>query len=311
MQKNSDYREINKLKYKFILLIVGIFLFGLVSASDSIIRDGTCNAGETCMFSMWQMNDSHVAACGYYNFSVCYPETKPTTIRDGNCNAGEYSLLTTYQMNDSHIGETGYFNFSICVTGSNETYFQEDASACNAGDRGIASFYQRNDSHVGAIGYYNFTLCENNTITVIDTTPPTITDCRNFTHLINTQFSDTIHATDASGIDGYFLNDTTYFNISRTTGLITNLTNLTRFETYNLNLTVNDTNGNAASCSFWIDVNVYVPTGTGTTPICTYSKYGYYNLNLPWFRQANCMTKEQLQAKFGYASGSTAKKGDS
>lgn len=85
-------------------------------------------------------------------------------------------------------------------------------------------------------------------------TPPVWFSISNYTHTANTTFSETVSATDDTGISGYHLNDTTYFNITRTTGLITNNTRLTNVTTYWLNLSVNDTLNQWNSTIFYISV---------------------------------------------------------
>jgi len=86
-----------------------------------------------------------------------------------------------------------------------------------------------------------------------DNAPPIITNPRNLTSIGNTTFSQEMSATDVSGIGTYALNDTTYFNISQT-GVITNATLLDNVTLYNLNYSVNDTQGNMISMIFWINI---------------------------------------------------------
>ena len=88
---------------------------------------------------------------------------------------------------------------------------------------------------------------------VPDTTPPTITNPRNFTQEGNQSFSEDMSATDDSGISFYWLNQTDYFNISQT-GIITNVTNLSRVEIHWLNYSVNDTLNNLRSLIFYINI---------------------------------------------------------
>ena len=125
-----------------------------------------------------------------------------------------------------------------------------------------------------------------------DTTPPTFDNLRNFTHTVNTTFSNSITATDETAIGTYWLNDTNYFTINSANGLITNSTNLSRIEIHYLNITVNDTSGNKVSGVFYINITSAAPTANVTaiaTPSCRYKKYTYYNLKLPWFKQTGCV----------------------
>lgn len=128
-------------------------------------------------------------------------------------------------------------------------------------------------------------------ITDTDATPPTWTlafPLRNFTHTVNTNFSQYITATDPSGIDGYVLDDTSAFNINYTTGQITNIITLNTLTTYPLVITVNDTLGNSLSGNFQITVQSDESAAT-TAEVCEYKHYGYYNTNLVWFREENCI----------------------
>ena len=155
-----------------------------------------------------------------------------------------------------------------------------------------------------SLGFYNITFIydgdDNYTsdinvwwanITIADITPPTFTNLRNFIHTVNTSFSKSITATDASGISSYWLNDTSYFTISNA-GLITNNTNLSRIEIHWLNISVNDTVGNIVSGIFYINITIAPPVANVTIVSiaqCRYKKFMYYNTKLVWFRETNCI----------------------
>jgi hypothetical protein len=125
--------------------------------------------------------------------------------------------------------------------------------------------------------------------TAADTNPPTWSNLRNFTHTNGTAFSNSITATDSSGIGSYVLNDTNVFGINSATGLITNATNLSTIIIYYLNISVNDTAGNLNSGIFWINITEATTSTVTSTPRCRYKSFGYYNLRLPWFREVNCI----------------------
>jgi hypothetical protein len=95
-----------------------------------------------------------------------------------------------------------------------------------------------------------------------DTLNPTFTNCRNLNGNINTAFSQSITATDANGIDTYWLNDTSDFAVS-SLGLITNNTLMNMITTYNLLIFANDTRGREANCSF--SIGITMPSTTTTT----------------------------------------------
>jgi hypothetical protein len=94
--------------------------------------------------------------------------------------------------------------------------------------------------------------------TAEDITPPTFDNLINHTQQANISFSYDLDATDASGLNTFSLNNTDFFNISLTTGLIINVTNLSRTEIHYLNVTVNDTLGNLASGQFWINITTQI-----------------------------------------------------
>lgn len=83
--------------------------------------------------------------------------------------------------------------------------------------------------------------------------------------------------------------------LSNTTSLLNGLYNVTGVYPGNENYT--------SDFETWF-VTVQFPsnsTGTGTaTPVCKYTKFGYYNTELPWIRQSNCIIPE----KFGYGGSS-------
>lgn len=105
---------------------------------------------------------------------------------------------------------------------------------------------------------------------------------RNFTHLIDTPFSNSITASGGT-IDTYTLNDTTNFNIDAVTGLIKNTTRLNTIEKYWLEITVNNSVGNSTTGIFYINV----VSGT----ICRYEKFGVYNIKIPFLKEVNCNRK--------------------
>jgi len=120
--------------------------------------------------------------------------------------------------------------------------------------------------------------CESNmTIVITDTTPPTWENPRNFTHEVNTSFSEAFNASDVGGISYYWLNDTTIFNISQI-GTITNVSALSNISIHYINVSVNDTAGNIASIIIWI--NVTLPSITLTISSPTNTTYNYVDVDL-------------------------------
>ena len=103
-------------------------------------------------------------------------------------------------------------------------------------------------------GFENVTHYEYQTVADedCDTKNPVFSNCRNFNKIVNNSFSESIKATDESGIDSYWLNDTTNFAVDNS-GEITNETEMSIVMKYVLNLTANDTTGKQASCIFYIN----------------------------------------------------------
>lgn len=118
-----------------------------------------------------------------------------------------------------------------------------------------------------------------------DTEPPTFDNLRNFTNTVNTSFSGDFDATDDVAVECFGLNETSVFNID-CSGTITNVTALTTVTTYWLNVSVNDTSGNHNYGEFYIDV---IASVGGVAQTCRYKKLGYYDTNLPWLWEANCV----------------------
>lgn len=89
-----------------------------------------------------------------------------------------------------------------------------------------------------------------------DTTPPAWTNLRNLTGYNNTAFSQSITATDPSGISCYYLNDTSTFDVD-CSGTITNSTIINTVAIYYLNISVNDTLGNVNWGEFYINITEF------------------------------------------------------
>jgi len=107
---------------------------------------------------------------------------------------------------------------------------------------------------------------------VFDTSPPVFTNIINHTNTLNTAFSYDIDATDATGIDSWWVNNTNWSIDS--SGVLTNATNLNITLFLWLNVTVNDTAGRENSSIFYINisgVDSTDPTITVGSPTGTYS----------------------------------------
>jgi hypothetical protein len=94
-------------------------------------------------------------------------------------------------------------------------------------------------------------------VTIQDTNTPTITSIVNTTLDNETALGVQFAATDLGGVDSWFINDTTNFQIN-STGYLTNNTALI-IQEYWLNITVNDTSGNEESEIIFVNVTAAVP----------------------------------------------------
>jgi hypothetical protein len=166
----------------------------------------------------------------------------------------------------------------------NRTQYDENYATCYA-VTGIASDLWNGGVNNTETGYQS---TEDETC---DTLNPVFSNCRNFEHSIGTAFSQSITATDANGIDNYWLNDTSKMNVSNT-GLIMNTTSLNSMEILSLMLFVNDTRSKEANCSFYIDIKTITPSTTIAQIICAYDIFGYYNHKLPSIKQTGCIGRK-------------------
>lgn len=123
----------------------------LVSAT---IRDGECLPYETCLFSMFKQDNTHVGRCGYYNYSVCYIGSRNVSLIEGFC-PSEF-LLGFYTPNNTHVSAVeGYYNYSLCISGLDCSF----KASSNCSEDPIISLYKQNNTHVGSGGYYNYSIC--------------------------------------------------------------------------------------------------------------------------------------------------------
>ena len=160
-------------------------------------------------------------------------------------------------------------------------------SNVDEGIQNVTAIYSGNNNYTSdtETWWINITL----TVPVIDTTPPVITNPRNFTHTVNTSFNQNMAATDDVGISFYWLNDTTVFNISQS-GQITNVSLVNQIKIHWLNYSVNDTSNNLKSLIFYINVTeAGEPAAVVAAEVCRYKKFGYYNLKLPAMWEEACL----------------------
>mgnify|MGYP001592914518 CR=1 FL=1 len=146
-----------------LLVFLGLIIYFMPDVSQAApscsIRSGSCNAGEVCIFSIYQENDSHVGNCSYYNNKVCCNETTTVAVRSGSCNADEGKIISEYQENDSHVASKDYYNTKICAKFASNPAVGNIRSSCLTGEACVTSVFQANDSHVGNCNYYSQKIC--------------------------------------------------------------------------------------------------------------------------------------------------------
>ncbi len=153
-----------------LFLLSFVFLLRIAVATITIETGATCNAGETCLFSVWNLTNSHVGACGYYtNYTVCTNEINSVATRQNSCNLGEGTLLSFFQINNTHIGDYSQFQYKLCATPSNYTCAFK--TSCSSGQTCLGSAYSNANGHFGNCGYFQYQICCGN-----DITPPVITN---------------------------------------------------------------------------------------------------------------------------------------
>lgn len=133
-----------------------------------------------------------------------------------------------------------------------------------------------------------------NTRTVrIDTTAPIFTNLINKSTSANASFSYDVNAIDTGvGVGSFLLNDTDVFDINPNTGLITNGITLDTLQIYWLEITVLDKIGNSDTGVFYINITeaiIPTPPSNVTSSKCRYRYFGYWDNDLPFFRESGCI----------------------
>lgn len=150
--------------YWILLTLVSIFLFLFLSdnseaAPACAFRSGSCNAGEVCIFSVFQENNTHIGNCSYYSTQVCCNGTTRVAVRSDSCNSDEGIVLSVFQENNTHVGHRDYYSTKVCARFANNPVVVNTRSSCQSGETCIASKFQDNNSHVGTCAYYDNDLC--------------------------------------------------------------------------------------------------------------------------------------------------------
>ncbi len=193
--------------------------FGSQANSTKFIFEGASNVLDTG--NRPYMNITYTTSKGLIPMNSGTPfYTNVTNPYNVSLNAGESHSITWY------VNATGTAN-------TNHTFF---VYANKTSDESISNI----------TGTWNVTITS-------DTTKPYFTYIRNISVFSNQSVNVDFNATDETAFDCFSLNDTSIFSIN-CSGYIQNTSTMS-IGTYNLNVTINDTNNNINSSLFFIEVN--------------------------------------------------------
>lgn len=142
-----------------VILLACILFFLLLAKGFSFtctIRN-SCLANETCLFSIYSIENAHVASCNYFDYKVCCDELISASIKD-RCDENEAWILSFYQENDSHVELAGLENYNkkLCVA-SETSVICWLRDSCFSNETQVITLYSNTNSHVG--NSYDNKLC--------------------------------------------------------------------------------------------------------------------------------------------------------
>jgi hypothetical protein len=194
------------------------------------------------LFEAGNLDNGETLTVDYANIIV---NTSTESYSDESCADANPTFV-----NDSWVAMTGTTNSSNVTKGVTATVGAT-----------IKWYIWANDSSNNANMSSIFTYV---TTSGADTTPPTFTAIANITQNNETAVYYDINATDTSGLETFWINDTTNFKIDGTTGVFENKTSL-NVSIYWVNVSVNDTIGNIASQVIYVNLTA-VAGDTCTCP---------------------------------------------
>ncbi len=146
----------------YISLLLTIFLLIILVKSSSALtcnlRSNSCAAGETCLFSTYQQNNSHVGNCTEYTYKVCCDTVISATNRT-SCNADEDTVISMYATANSHAANKTSYNNKICAKYAGSPINASVKASCAADETCVASIFSTTNAHVGECGYYSNQIC--------------------------------------------------------------------------------------------------------------------------------------------------------
>lgn len=152
-----EYEIENKNIFEIIKEIARVFDNVLVTFRNlSIsckIRSGTCLQNESCMFSLYKLENSHIGNCSVYNYKVCCNgiEFKKSEI----CRESEGEIVRLLREENSHADFEKY-TIKICSYPIIRCSLKK---SCNMNEICVISFYRDLNSHAAECNYYSNNLC--------------------------------------------------------------------------------------------------------------------------------------------------------
>ena len=198
----------------------------------------------------------------------------------------EYPANTTREFNRENVS----IDFNATDDVEIDTYFINDTNNFTISATGVLS----NTSFLGILNFYinvsvNDTSGNTNStifnVNITDTISPAFTQYPDNITIgfeqegVNMDFN----ATDDSGIDTWYINETTNFTINKSTGVLTNITFL-GVTLFNILVSVNDTSNNINQTVFEVNITIIditAPTITILHPV-NGTAYGATSLDLNW-----------------------------
>ena len=145
----------------FLLLFsLSFLLYVKVSFSLTCNIRSSCLSNETCIFSLYDTDNSHIASCGYFDYKLCCDDIISASIKD-NCDYNEAIMFLAYKENDSHVEAPTLANYGkkVCVRYQDPNNFLNCSvrDACLENETQVITLYNETNAHVGLS--YDYKLC--------------------------------------------------------------------------------------------------------------------------------------------------------
>jgi len=148
-------------KFTFLFILFG-FLFTLqpVYAFNCTIRSNSCNAGETCMFSLVKTTNSHAGNCDQYTNKVCCSNISSTSIKS-SCSSDEGGIISLFATSNAHVERYGQGNYNnhVCAKFASSELNCSLKDSCNSTEVCVVSLNANTNSHAGACTSYSNKIC--------------------------------------------------------------------------------------------------------------------------------------------------------